>query len=137
MAKYLFGIYVPDSRFSRYIYRSLDDLKNWLSLFDVVENSNDRIVCRWTYCSDHAFGLSTVFLVGKMEFRFNQYPIYANSIEKMDNFLNLLDQKIATIALIGTTNPDKKAKREIRKALEKIIKEIALNLEREEVKKKP
>lgn len=133
MMEYSFGIYVPGSKFSKYIYRSINDLKNWLFLFDVIENRNNRIICRWARGSKNVFGLSALF-VGKLEFRFGQYPICVNSVEKMDEFLNQLDQKTATIILIDATNPNKKTKKEIKKVMEKIIKEITLNFEQEEVK---
>lgn len=116
--------------------RELEKGENLLKVFDILINSNDNLSCRWSN-EDNFFTLEEIDF-GKTKFFFNKPLGRVTTLEEMDKFFNLLNQKVASIKLISILGLKGKARKEVTKTLEKAIKEVfkQLNVNYEKRKSK-
>lgn len=126
--KYFFGLLAnPQPYCYRVtITRTLTKGSNLLTIFDVVENTDGEITCRWLRHGDDIFGLAAITIL-KEKFLFREpYLAYATSLNEMDEFLKTLSSRISIVrvAISSTQKISPIRKEQLRQVLKREIKSI-------------
>lgn len=126
--KHFLGLLINPQPYSRVtVTRTLTKGSNLLTIFDVVENTNGEISCRWLrYGDDDIFGLAAIRIL-REKFLFREpYLAYATSLNEMDKFLETLNSRIPIIkvAINSTQKISPIRKEQLRLVLKREIEKI-------------